>query len=320
MSNKQNTPPHNKIHSLYFIKGLCAFLVVACHTPLNPDALYSEAINAVAVPIFFMITGYFLYHQDTDTMKQRISKSIKKVIPIIIILQLIYYPIAPISQSFSEGWISYLRLFLFGFHSFKTIHLWYLTALLEGLIFLYIYLKLFKGKYLIYLLPLALSHLVLGRFSGIVGIGSDLFLYNAITYAIPFLALGAWVKEYENKLLSLNHWLDYAIGIIILSHIDYLTLKSYVFLVPLALSLFMCCLSNKKMGENTYISTIGEKYAGNIYYFHLIVAYTISDALDFWGLSSYYQDFGTFIVFVASLLLAYLIVRVQDKMGWSILR
>lgn len=49
------------IHSLYLLKAICAFMVVGIHTPLGGslhDAL--RPIFDVAVPLFFMITGYFL--------------------------------------------------------------------------------------------------------------------------------------------------------------------------------------------------------------------------------------------------------------------
>ena len=41
------------------LKFLCAFLVVMIHAPIQGVSQYTTPIARIAVPIFFMITGYY---------------------------------------------------------------------------------------------------------------------------------------------------------------------------------------------------------------------------------------------------------------------
>ena len=41
------------------LKFLCAFLVVMIHAPIPGVSQYTTPIARIAVPIFFMITGYY---------------------------------------------------------------------------------------------------------------------------------------------------------------------------------------------------------------------------------------------------------------------
>ena len=52
-------------------------------------------IPGFVVELFFAITGYFLYTADHGKVQSRIWKSVKKVIPIIVILQVFYALIFP---------------------------------------------------------------------------------------------------------------------------------------------------------------------------------------------------------------------------------
>ena len=95
-SSSYDLPVHassaSSIPSLYVLKALLAFVVVTCHSPL---ALSWLQIPGGAVELFFSITGYFIYVSDLSKVQVRIWKSIKKVLPIILILQIFYNIIAP---------------------------------------------------------------------------------------------------------------------------------------------------------------------------------------------------------------------------------
>lgn len=80
------------VSSLYVLKALLAFFVVTCHAPI---LLPWVEIPGLTTELFFAITGYFLYSEDLGKVQSRIWKSIKKVIPIMIFLQLLYLPLAP---------------------------------------------------------------------------------------------------------------------------------------------------------------------------------------------------------------------------------
>ena len=82
------------VSSLYVLKALLAFVVVTCHSPLVLPWVH---IPGFVVELFFAITGYFLYTADLGKVQSRIWKSVKKVIPIIVILQVFYALIRPTS-------------------------------------------------------------------------------------------------------------------------------------------------------------------------------------------------------------------------------
>ena len=80
----------------------------------------------------------------------------------------------------------------------------------------------------------------------------------------------------------------------------------------------LCCSAQMKM--RTWAETIGAKYSGNIYYFHIAMATIISKALYAAGMGPVYEQLGSALVFVGSIAVAYMIVRIQDKIGIHILK
>ena len=70
----------------------------------------------------------------------------------------------------------------------------------------------------------------------------------------------------------------------------------------------------------SWAETVGAKYSGNIYYFHIAVATIISKALYAAGMGPVYEQLGSALVFVGSIAVAYVIVRLQDKIGIHILK
>lgn len=148
-SSSYDLPVHassaSSIPSLYVLKALLAFVVVTCHSPL---ALSWLQIPGGAVELFFSITGYFIYVSDLSKVQVRIWKSIKKVLPIILILQIFYNIIAPprLGPLTSSYW-TYFQWVFMGFSTFASGHLWYLTALLFGLQFFSLYLYVMKGRW-----------------------------------------------------------------------------------------------------------------------------------------------------------------------------
>lgn len=59
------------INSLYTLKAVCAFFVVLLHSPLGEATEYARAISGIAVPIFFMITGYFLFSSEAENIESK---------------------------------------------------------------------------------------------------------------------------------------------------------------------------------------------------------------------------------------------------------
>ncbi len=134
-TERQPAAARASVSSLYVLKALLAFFVVTCHAPI---LLPWVEIPGLTTELFFAITGYFLYSADLGKVQSRIWKSIKKVIPIMIFLQLLYLPLAP------PDWRSPIVLFnwvFMGVANFDAVHLWYLTSLLYSLITFSLFLR-----------------------------------------------------------------------------------------------------------------------------------------------------------------------------------
>ena len=318
----------SSVHSLYVLKAILAFVVVTCHIPLGLPWL---SIPGLRVELFFGITGYFLFCSDWQDSVKRVKSSITKVIPIILILQIFYLLItrAPLGNPLTSYW-TWFRLIFMGFPSFDSGHLWYLSALFYGLLFFWGYLRLFKGRYILPLYALLVGTALLGPYRQFLfGQPESVFVFNFLTRAVPFLALGYYVKSQEERLLSYN-WLNLYALALILQAIEY-GLTSIIMggasgvsflgmsLTPAAV--FILFLSYKDLGKGSWLAHVGAKYSGNIYYFHMAIILGWKALNRISPVSvMIYQYSGAFVVFFLSLLVAIGVVQVQKKLGVNILR
>ena len=312
-TERQPATARASVSSLYVLKALLAFFVVTCHAPI---LLPWVNIPGLATELFFAITGYFLYSEDLGKIQSRIWKSIKKVIPIMIFLQLLYIPLAP------PDWKSPVVLFnwaFMGIANFDAVHLWYLTSLLYSLITFSLFIRFTKGKYIPVLFLCLLGWMILGDYRYFIDrkYGS-IYLFNFISRALPFLAMGYWIRANESVLLQ-RKWLNIYIVLWVFSCSENLLIHTlsqgqadggFVEIFPLRFAFFMLIISYKELGQGTWLETIGEKYSGNIYYYHMAViigwkALNPHSPL----LNQIYDYAGAFVVFFISLLIAILIER-----------
>lgn len=327
-TERQPATARASVSSLYVLKALLAFVVVTCHSPLVLPWVH---IPGFVVELFFAITGYFLYTADLGKVQLRIWKSVKKIIPIIFILQVFYNLIVPpeFGPITSSYWL-YIQWIFMGFSTFDSGHLWYLTALLLGLLFLGGYLRIMKGRRVPLLFLLILPWIFIGPYRMLLfDKPESIFVFNFLTRAVPFLAMGYWVRANEENLLKYR-WINIFFLVLTLMGIEclvtwclsgYKYAASAIALFPMPFAAFMLMLSYKSLGQGTWLETIGEKYSGNIYYFHMAViigwkALNAHSPL----LSEIYEYGGAFIVFFISLGIAWLVVKHQDLIGYHALK
>lgn len=329
--------PNKSIDSLYFLKGICAFLVVCCHAPMFGDFNnWISPIRMAAVPFFFVISGYFLYHEDETKQRERLKKSILKLIPLIVICNLFYLLWAfPNHGLVVQTWEEILDLILYGNSIIG--HLWYLTALFWSLVFFHLTTYLFKGKHRRYilfaLLPLALLSVFGISYSQYLNLRFN--VYSVLPYGIPFIALGMIIRHYEHQCLSsFLSKTNVLIATIALLALEFVAVSShlghYTHGVFFSTLLFVPCtfIWLLKQRDNPFFSkevkeltNIGQKYSGNIYYWHMAtitIGLKICMAL---GLSlEQYNYISAPLGFIIALAVSVVIVKVQDRLGWNILR
>ena len=310
------------ISSLYLLKCLFAFLVVTCHTPMGIAKGWLHPLAMGAVCVFFLISGYFLYSPDPSKSYQRAMKSLRTVVPIFLIVSLFYNTLT----SFSQLW----RWLLTG--NLTSGHTWYLMAMLQGLLLLAVIFRLRGERYIALLTPLCIFGLLGSQYAFLLTDERTRYyydVYTSISYSIPFMSIGYLIAKYEGKLQRYQHWgglfacsvvVAYAERILLhqTGH-DYATgalFGSYL----TAVLIFIWALQHKSFGANSWMETIGAKYSGNIYYFHIAVATLIVRLLSALALGEVYAQLGSIFVFIGSLIVASIIVRVQDKVGIHLLK
>ena len=72
----------NRADNIDILKAICAFLIVCIHAPF-PGVIgeYFKALTRIAVPVFFMITGYFYF--DVEEKHGEI-RQIKKIFNLVL--------------------------------------------------------------------------------------------------------------------------------------------------------------------------------------------------------------------------------------------
>lgn len=322
MDNKENKLIPS-VSSLYMLKALCALGVVILHAPLGTFTDYARLISSIAVPIFFMVTGYFLYSADVQQTCNRIKKTIRKVIPLILLLQFFYFVLNPLPSDILGNWVSYSLWLLQGYKPTGG-HLWYLTALLQAMIVFGFYIRWTKGDYVwVFILIWFLGFVVEDYRPLIFGSEQSLLSKNFLLYALPSLATGYLFRKWEQKIVQYN-W-GRIVGIVIaLAYINLFILSDITAFVSIIfrpwlytgmiVSIFVCALKYKDWGKGSKMEYIGQYLSSNIYYWH--------EAFIWWfaGVLVGYDQFGAIYISIMSLVFAYIVVKIQDRFGWNVFR
>ncbi len=277
----------SRASSLDVLKCVAAFFVVCIHF----GTLWISPIVRCAVPIFFVITGYYYPMMEE---KGKFWKHIRKLL-IMVIGASVLYGINELLDMRSQGtldeWISNtFRLKsivrkiihdspLFGYH------LWYFFAALYCLIIFHYADKWRLTKWLRYATPVLLLVLFFSNFKPIPHIGTRTFLFMGL----PCMMIGRCIRENNDKafhFLSNERYLwFYTFGALLLAYGEMLMFRTvyhdngakeiYIFTLPVFLPYFYWALRHPQFGEGSWMATIGRKYSAYIYIFHVLVGRTL---------------------------------------------
>lgn len=265
------------IPSLDIAKFICAFLVIAIHTfpliDINPSAnfVFVQIIARLAVPLFFVISGYLFFVKIDDRRnmndyenKAKLKHTLFRLLKIYIIYSIVYLPfnyllIKDGGISVSEI-VAYVRNLLF---TGSYYHLWFLPALMFAIIVIYYLKKYFKVNTILLISAiLYLIGMLLNVYQNVLPSNILLDLYykvfetsrNGLFFGCFFVSLGAFFAKrkgfiYSNTLLSL---VGFVISFILLC-IECFILRSlgimhdlasmYLMLIPSVMFLFAFLLS-----------------------------------------------------------------------------
>ncbi len=262
------------------IRFIVAFLVVAIHiSPFekinsNFDFFFTRILGRIAVPLFLMITGYYIIEKALKDIKY-LKKYTMKVIKLYLLCIILYIPINIYMGKFSN--IDIIILLKDIFIEGTLYHLWYFPALISGLWITYFLIKKLGNKTLYIVVILYAMGLLGDSYYGVtksfnlLNIIYDyifkIFNYtrNGLFLAPIFLYLGYIVKGSKSKkydiYLSVLLFICMTIEGFILNSFSYQKHDSmYIFLIPFMYFIFRYLmtsnLQNKKfrlMSQVVYI-------------------------------------------------------------------
>ena len=316
-----------KNNTLELLKLLAAYMVVFIHvTFYGKMGAAVGALARFAVPLFFLVSGFYSY----QITPQKIIKRAKKILFLLIVSTVLYttFNIAPmllrgdfgqIATYFSQylNFSTLIKLLLFNV-PVSSVHLWYLYAMLYVYIVFYIATRLHlkdKPIFIVSFILLAI-HLFLGEFLSAFDVRLPIFsLRNFALMGIPFFSLGMFVKKYEVKLRDFP---DYLIPVMLIVGALASVVSRYLFgknelylgslLVLLAVTVIFIKYSNVRYPKFINVLTDCNAY---IYIFHIMVERVIEKVFELCGIdpaSSFFIATALpIIVCIVSTLVAYLI-------------
>lgn len=135
-----------------FLKFIASIIVVAIHTTnlnFSQNIIINNIWNSIsilAVPFFFISTGYLSFYRHEEIEINQVKKILYKFLKIYIICMIVYLPITIIyyiksDYSLLKSIIYFIRSFLFIGENYNSWPLWYLLSSIYCFIILYFFCK-----------------------------------------------------------------------------------------------------------------------------------------------------------------------------------
>lgn len=331
----------SRVEQIDALKAVCAFFVVCIHAPF-PGKLgeYFTSLTRVAVPIFFMITGF--YYMNVVRSGKRLSQ-IKKVFWLAVKSNLIFlgwdfiYKFAKGKQELQMFFIdafsldSITRFLLYNDNKIGS-HLWYLSAALYVLLIIWFIDRLELRKLLLFIVPfLLLGDLVLGKYSLLLFNREIPYYYvrNYLFVGIPYFCIGNLIYNFRTKIkLIKGKWLIYAMGLFsvttlcergVLIYLGKNAVRDhYLSTTFLAISIFVYVL-NKQYNEIKLervcgvLSRIGKEYSADIYILHPIFISIWQVGAGILRLNAIYTLFAPILIYMSTTIFLVIVKKLKRR-------
>jgi surface polysaccharide O-acyltransferase-like enzyme len=290
--------------SIDTMKCIAAFLVVCIHvtTPIPYFTGILINIARIAVPFFFICSGFFIYTTDQIEFDKKINRSIIKSAKLLLYFILVYFFVNTICwldiRQIQEG-LQLLASWDFWFFNITPFCpvAWYLMAYIYSLLFIKLILFISLTRHVFFklcyvLIPAGLCYWLIS------GAYQSLFFDNIISWnyntcwitSYPFVMFGIIIRNYQKILIqkiNVKNSILYCLIIIffITSVFAHYVLKKttgnpvngtgYISTILLVLVIFIFLLKNNHWGAGTIWNIIGKKYSLYIYLLHVAVNYIL---------------------------------------------
>lgn len=279
---KQNNSVNNKLN---FLKGTACIGVVFMH--ISFPGMFGQIIlnaSAYAVPIFFMIAGYYAYGKDTSVVRRRFIKIIK-IFLCAYILFFAYHCMIAIKNNEIGVWLNanFNLLTPIKYICFCTIDfavpLWYLIAMVEVYICWYFIVKNKKEQFAIKFIPVLFAlQILLTTYRDTMHL-EWFWKTNFITRGMPWFLLGYYMNTKKaEKIRNMDFYRLIILAVVgcviavIPTAFDLPVKFNVLGYIPFAFALFTLSLKNPSKSICKPIEYIGQKLSLNIYIFHLLIA------------------------------------------------
>lgn len=290
----------NRNISLDILKLLMALMVVGLHAGFLSEFskigafLLTQGIFRVAVPVFFIINGYYFYYA---LVKNSQILWVKRV-TILYLVWMAFYSYFWFSIPDMSA-ITFLKLiikFLIGYH-----HLWYISGMIGAAIVVMV-LRNRDPKFIITCVGITFISGVLIQYIGNYHLFPETIIdkafninwvhRNFLLFSFPFFCIGFLINKYSiDKQISIKvALLSTIVGIFILcaeSYLNYIQVNrdvgfdNYLSLILVCPAIFILFLNQKVSGTSKNIAL----YSSAIYFIHSFVLSVLREFTEFEGSS-----------------------------------
>lgn len=281
------TNNNNRIVGLDILKCFASILVVFLHWTVS--SVVGQVIHImarVAVPLFFMITGYFIqsiFNKDAQWIYLR--KIVLLAFYAYTLYVVFYFTLW--DGEFSIPSSESLAIWVLTGDNHIGGHLWYLNALIVAVLVLVVVSKVTTLSRIYWTIPFLFGINYIISFLEV----PSFYYRNFLFTGIPYILLGDWVKTHNDE-FKCSPWRYFVMAFffflllfveIFCYHLEGLKVhrEHFLMLIPICISLFIWALTLKPKQDNFFLNSlcyIGKNYSPYIYVYHC-------DILRFVGLS-----------------------------------
>ena len=311
------------------LKGIACFFVVLIHVPL-PDSNVSANIAGFAVPLFFMISGYYSLNAGIGKISQRlrhISRILVAGVLSYVLLTIMKLLLAGrtvdtyISAIFNLRTIFQLVVFQ-DFDAFNCLHLWFLLALIDAyLIHRFVLQHTNRWSFDFLTVVMLMARIVVCDVTRTYDSSWHL-RSNVYFYGMPYFLLGLTIANNEDiiKEKLSNKVIATITGICMLltAILTAIGIKYYeLWTIAFSAGIFLLAVKNPKKSFSKVLERIGEKYSIYIYIYiyHLAARDILEYLLRRLGMNTYstaFQWYFPFLVMLGSLIASVFIYHFVD--------
>lgn len=332
----ENLNPDNKRrrnYSLDLLKFIASFFVVCIHFKFFGKAgEYVTVAARFAVPMFFMISGYYCFNDDLDKIRKKVIR-IARIYLTAFVMYFCFNVLVKLFNGLQEEAVWYvstyfrirytLKTILFN-ESITAIHLWFLGSLIYSYGVRCLVVKTKINVNIIYVLSCVLlaTHLSLGIGLSVIGIETPTFLLknymlrNFLFMGFPMFAMGQLIREKEDAILKLMSGKIVALLIVlsiidtaIVCRIDW-TKEIYVGSILMAFALVVIAL---KMKNKEYSPMMIELFGTHVIVY--VIHVMLGDILSMTQLEKVqiYVHLKPIIIFAISVVITLLINKLRFR-------